>query len=59
MLDEKLDVLFPYKIDTKAPEDSSRLVSWKSQLEEDMKAIRGQDNKNHISEAYDIFYYLI
>ena len=51
MLDEKLGSLFPYKIDIKAPEDSTKLVSWKSRIEEDMKAMRIQDNRNHISEA--------
>jgi hypothetical protein len=51
MLNEKVMLLFPYKIDTKAPEDTTTLVSWKSQLEEDMKAIRVQDNRNHIAEA--------
>ena len=50
-LDEKLGTLFPYKIDIKAPEDSTKLVSWKSRIEEDMKAMRIQDNRNHISEA--------
>ncbi|KAH7427530.1 hypothetical protein KP509_10G048300 [Ceratopteris richardii] len=47
---EKLTALFPYKIDIKPPEDNAKLVSWKSQLEEDMKAIQAQDNRNRISE---------
>ena len=32
-------------------EDETHLVSWKSQLEEDMKMIQYQDNKNHIIEV--------
>jgi hypothetical protein len=51
MLDEKVMILFPYKIDTKAPEDTTTHVSWKSHLEEDMTAIRVQDTRNHIAEA--------
>ncbi|KEH21161.1 uncharacterized protein [Medicago truncatula] len=50
-LDEKLTVLFPYDIEIRPPEDESHLVSWKSQLEEDMKMIQVQDNKNHITEV--------
>ncbi|XP_020224539.1 putative cell division cycle ATPase isoform X2 [Cajanus cajan] len=49
--DEKLNSLFPYNIDIRPPEDESHLVSWKSQLEEDMKMIQVQDNKNHIMEV--------
>ena len=41
-----------YKIETKAPDDESHHVSWKSRLEEDMKMIQCQDNKNHISLKY-------
>lgn len=48
---EKLAALFPYIIDIKPPEDNAKLVSWRSQLEEDMKAIQAQDNRNHISEV--------
>ncbi|XP_047320182.1 uncharacterized protein LOC124924149 isoform X2 [Impatiens glandulifera] len=50
-VDEKLSRLFPYNIEIKAPEDESHLVSWKAQLEEDMKVIQFQDNKNHIAEV--------
>lgn len=50
-LDEKLSSVFPYNIEIKAPEDETRLVSWKSQLEEDMKMIQYQDTKNHIVEV--------
>eukprot|EP00250_Pteridium_aquilinum_P010505 c19435_g1_i1 orf=463-2994(-) len=49
--DDKLSVLFPYNIDIKPPEDNAKLVSWRSQLEEDMKAIQAQDNRNRISEV--------
>ncbi|RZC13607.1 putative AAA domain-containing protein C24B10.10c isoform C [Glycine soja] len=50
-VDEKLNSLFPYNIEIRPPEDESHLVSWKSQLEEDMKMIQVQDNKNHIMEV--------
>lgn len=50
-VDEKLSMLFPYNIEIRPPEDESHLVSWKSQLEEDMKMIQVQDNKNHIMEV--------
>lgn len=50
-LDERLSALFPYNIDIKPPENENRLVSWNSQLEEDMKIIQFQDNRNHITEV--------
>lgn len=50
-VDERLTVLFPYNIDIKPPEDETQLVSWKSQLEDDMKVIQYQDNRNHITEV--------
>ncbi|XP_012086803.1 putative cell division cycle ATPase [Jatropha curcas] len=50
-LDERLLALFPYNIEIRPPEDENRLVSWKSQLEADMKMIQVQDNKNHIMEV--------
>ncbi|KAG8390360.1 hypothetical protein BUALT_Bualt01G0075400 [Buddleja alternifolia] len=50
-LDDKLTLLFPYNIEIRPPEDETHLVSWKAQLEEDMKKIRFQDNKNHITEV--------
>ncbi|KAG0454673.1 hypothetical protein HPP92_023965 [Vanilla planifolia] len=50
-LDEKLSVLFPYNIEIKAPQDETNILSWKSQLEEDMKLMQFQDNKNHITEV--------
>ncbi|GFP81038.1 uncharacterized aaa domain-containing protein c24b10.10c [Phtheirospermum japonicum] len=33
------------------PEDETHLGNWKSQLEEDMRKIQVQDNKNHIAEV--------
>lgn len=48
--EEKLSSLFPYTIDIKPPEDNTEHGSWKSKLEEDMKAIEFQDNRNHVSE---------
>uniref|UniRef100_A0A5B7BP21 AAA+ ATPase domain-containing protein n=1 Tax=Davidia involucrata TaxID=16924 RepID=A0A5B7BP21_DAVIN len=50
-VDERLTSLFPYNIEIKPPEDETHLVSWKSQLEEDMKIIQYQDNRNHIIEV--------
>lgn len=50
-VDERLTVLFPYNIEIRPPEDESHLVSWKAQLEEDMKTLQFQDNKNHIAEV--------
>lgn len=50
-VDDKLTTLFPYNIEIKPPEDETHLVSWKSQLEEDMRMIQFQDNKNHIAEV--------
>ncbi|KAJ4957341.1 hypothetical protein NE237_014124 [Protea cynaroides] len=50
-LDERLTLLFPYNVEIRPPEDETHLVSWKSQLEEDMKMIQFQDNKNHIMEV--------
>ncbi|KAK1392275.1 putative cell division cycle ATPase [Heracleum sosnowskyi] len=50
-IDERLTYLFPYTIEIKPPDDESRLLSWKTQLEEDLKTIQAQDNKNHIAEV--------
>ncbi|GMH08938.1 hypothetical protein Nepgr_010778 [Nepenthes gracilis] len=50
-VDERLTILFPYNISIKPPEDESHLVSWNNQLEEDMKMIQFQDNRNHIAEV--------
>ncbi|XP_024993999.1 putative cell division cycle ATPase isoform X3 [Cynara cardunculus var. scolymus] len=50
-VDEKITSVFPYIIEIKPPQEENHLVSWKSQLEEDMKMIQFQDNRNHISEV--------
>ncbi|XP_052171401.1 uncharacterized protein LOC127787408 [Diospyros lotus] len=50
-VDETLSSLFPYNIEIRPPEDESHLVSWKTQLEEDMKMMQYQDNRNHIMEV--------
>lgn len=50
-VDERVNALFPYNIEIRPPEDESHLVSWKSQLEDDLKMIQVQDNKNHIMEV--------
>ncbi|XP_054810141.1 peroxisomal ATPase PEX6 isoform X2 [Prosopis cineraria] len=50
-VDEKLASVFPYNIKIRPPDDESHPVSWKTQLEEDMKKIQVQDNKNHILEV--------
>ncbi|KAL0403194.1 UNVERIFIED_CONTAM: hypothetical protein Sradi_1960200 [Sesamum radiatum] len=50
-VDDRISLLFPYNIEIKPPEDENHLVSWKAQLEEDMKKIQFQDNKNHIAEV--------
>ncbi|KAL3837725.1 hypothetical protein ACJIZ3_022316 [Penstemon smallii] len=49
-VDEKLSLLFPYTIEIRPPEDETHLVTWKAQLEVDMKKIQFQDNKNYIAE---------
>ncbi|XP_021757580.1 probable spastin homolog Bm1_53365 isoform X2 [Chenopodium quinoa] len=50
-IDDMIIDVFPYNIDIKPPEDETRLVSWKSQLEVDLKMIQIQDNRNHIIEV--------
>ncbi|CAL1404824.1 unnamed protein product [Linum trigynum] len=50
-IDERLMTLFQYCIDIKPPEDEANLVNWKAQLEEDMKLLQIQDNRNHIAEV--------
>ncbi|CAN0910417.1 Outer mitochondrial transmembrane helix translocase [Linum grandiflorum] len=49
--DETLTLLFPYNIEIKPPEDANQHLNWKSQLEEDMKMMQVQDNRNHIMEV--------
>lgn len=51
LVDEKVSSVFSYNIEIRPPEDENHLVSWKSQLEEDMKMIQYQDNRNHIIEV--------
>ncbi|KAI3691818.1 hypothetical protein L6452_31620 [Arctium lappa] len=48
---DRITSVFPYTIDIKPPEEENHLVSWKNQLQEDMKMIQFQDNRNHISEV--------
>ncbi|KAJ0008162.1 hypothetical protein Pint_30024 [Pistacia integerrima] len=50
-VDERLNMLFPYNIELEAPEEENNQVNWKAQLEEDMKTLKYQDNKNHIAEV--------
>ncbi|KAL2902691.1 putative AAA domain-containing protein C24B10.10c [Bienertia sinuspersici] len=50
-IDDMLVDIFPYNIEIKPPEDETHLVSWKSQLEVDIKMIQCQDNRNHITEV--------
>ncbi|KAK6117661.1 hypothetical protein DH2020_048623 [Rehmannia glutinosa] len=50
-IDARISLLFPYNIEIRPPEDETHLVSWKAQLEEDMRKIQFQDNKNHIAEV--------
>lgn len=50
-VDERISSLFPYNIEIKPPVDEVHLTNWKHQLEEDMKVIQFQDNKNHIAEV--------
>ncbi|GLT35861.1 hypothetical protein SLA2020_102770 [Shorea laevis] len=50
-VDERLSLLFPNNIEIKEPDDESHLVRWKAQLEEDMKMLQFQDNRNHIAEV--------
>lgn len=52
-VDERISLLFPYDIEIRPPEDETHLVSWKAQLEEDIKKIQFQDNKNHIAEVLE------
>ncbi|XP_073131714.1 uncharacterized protein [Henckelia pumila] len=51
VVDERVSSVFSYNIEIRPPEDENHLVSWKSQLEEDMKMINYQDNRNHIIEV--------
>nr|GMD53786.1 nuclear valosin-containing protein-like [Ipomoea batatas] len=50
-VDEGFSLLFPYNIEIRPPEDETHLISWKAQLEKDMRMIQFMDNKNHIAEV--------
>ncbi|XVF09970.1 hypothetical protein REPUB_Repub07fG0143600 [Reevesia pubescens] len=50
-VDERLSILFPYNIEIKPPKDETHLDSWKAKLEEDMKVLQIQDNRNYIAEV--------
>lgn len=50
-VDERVSLLFPYNIEIKAPDDETQLDCWKAQLEEEIKMIQFQENKNHIAEV--------
>ncbi|KAI3784042.1 hypothetical protein L1987_43134 [Smallanthus sonchifolius] len=50
-VNQKIASVFPYNIEIKPPEDECHLINWKAQLEEQMKDIQFQDNKNHIAEV--------
>ncbi|KAM0014287.1 putative AAA+ ATPase domain, ATPase, AAA-type, core, AAA ATPase, AAA+ lid domain-containing protein [Helianthus debilis subsp. tardiflorus] len=50
-VNEKIASLFPYNIEIKPPEDECHLINWKAQLEEQMKDIQFEENKNHIAEV--------
>ena len=45
-VDEEVSALFPYNIEIRPHEDESQLSSWKNRLEDDMKMVQFQDNKN-------------
>ncbi|GAV85095.1 LOW QUALITY PROTEIN: AAA domain-containing protein, partial [Cephalotus follicularis] len=50
-VDEKLAALFPHSVAISPREDKNHLVSWKSQMEEGMKKIEAQDNRNRVMEV--------
>ncbi|VFQ73022.1 unnamed protein product [Cuscuta campestris] len=50
-VDDRFNVLFPYNIEIRPPEDETHLISWKAQLEKDMQTIQFLDNRNHIAEV--------
>ncbi|KAL0701819.1 hypothetical protein Bca4012_057941 [Brassica carinata] len=43
---EGVSALFLYSIEIRQPEDESQLLIWKNRLEDDMKMVQFQDNKN-------------
>ncbi|KAJ4904343.1 Ubiquitin-like domain-containing protein [Raphanus sativus] len=43
---EEVPAFFPYNVEIRQPEDKSQLLSWKNRLEDDMKMVQFQDDKN-------------
>lgn len=50
-INEQLASVFSYKIEVRPPEDETMLVTWKTQLEKDMKRIQCEDIKNQLFEV--------
>ncbi|KAI7744649.1 hypothetical protein M8C21_021845, partial [Ambrosia artemisiifolia] len=50
-VNDKIASLFPYNIEIKPPEDECHLINWKAKMEEQMKDIQFEENKNHIAEV--------
>ncbi|KAL7147405.1 hypothetical protein ABFS83_06G104800 [Erythranthe nasuta] len=50
-LNNRIALLFPYSVEIRPPEEETHLLSWRAQLEEDLKRIQFQDNKNRIAEV--------
>ncbi|KAL7108325.1 hypothetical protein ACP275_06G105400 [Erythranthe tilingii] len=47
----RIALLFPRSVEIRPPEEETHLLSWTAQLEEDLKRIQFQDNKNRIAEV--------
>ncbi|WZZ82479.1 hypothetical protein YC2023_103051 [Brassica napus] len=54
-VDEEVSALFPYNIEIRPHEDESQLSSWKNRLEDDMKMVQFQDNKNQTLACHNIY----
>ncbi|KAJ4749737.1 p-loop containing nucleoside triphosphate hydrolases superfamily protein [Rhynchospora pubera] len=50
-IEGRVSNLFPYTIEIRPPEEGDHLLNWKTQLEDDMRIIQIQDNRNHIMEV--------
>jgi hypothetical protein len=50
-IEGRVSNLFHYTIEIRPPEEGDHLINWKTQLEDDMKTIQFQDNRNHIMEV--------
>ncbi|KAJ3701796.1 hypothetical protein LUZ61_005501 [Rhynchospora tenuis] len=50
-IEGRVSNLFPYTIEIRPPEEGDHLINWKTQLEDDMRIIQIQDNRNHIMEV--------